>query len=291
MFAEPERIARLTGSPVREVRPVGGGCVAGATRVDCDRGTFFLKWGRGTVAESLAAEVDGLGTLEAATGGGLQVPHVLGHAGEEGDQPALLVLEWIEAGVWTPGLLETLGSGLAAMHAVCGDRYGHGIDNFIGRLPQENGPAADWPEFYRSRRLEPQVREARLRGTWKTAWDRPFEALCRSLEERLPTHPVASTLHGDLWSGNVLASTDGRAVLVDPAVHAGDREADLAMTRLFDGFGDRLYAAYDEAWPRDPGWEDREPIYQLYHLINHLNHFGDAYAGAIERTLRPFATG
>jgi fructosamine-3-kinase len=281
-----QRLARVVGSPVRRVRPVGGGCIAGASMVETDRGRLFLKWGRGDIARALEAEADGLATLRSASGvSGLGVPEVVVHAAEDDGEPALLVLEWIDQVPWTDRLREHLGRGFAALHAVTRPGYGYGRDNFIGRLPQENGELDDWPAFYRSRRLEPQARRAREGGAWDPAWDRPYSALSRSLDERLPRRPAPSVLHGDLWSGNVMASAGG-PVLIDPAVYAGDRETDLAMARLFGGFGARFFAAYEEAWPLEAGWRSREPTYRLYHLLNHLNHFGPGYAPAVGRALR-----
>jgi fructosamine-3-kinase len=93
--------------------------------------------------------------------------------------------------------------------------------------------------------------------------------------------PAPSLLHGDLWAGNA-ASVDGAPVIFDPAVHYGDRESDIAMTRLFGGFGESFYEAYNEAWPLDEGYRQREPLYQLYHVLNHLNLFGGAYLGRAE---------
>jgi fructosamine-3-kinase len=92
-------------------------------------------------------------------------------------------------------------------------------------------------------------------------------------------------LHGDLWGGN-WASCGGEPVIFDPAVYYGDRESDLAMTRLFGGFGRTFYEAYEAAWPLEPGHEARNDIYQLYHVLNHLNLFGSGYLGRAQELLR-----
>lgn len=291
MDAILERISGIVGSRVLGARPLGGGCIADSSRVDTELGSYFVKTGRGDVASSLSAEEDGLRFLGNAVAGDVFVPEVVCHVPEEATDPAILVLEWIDEESWSARRWETLGSGVAALHEVTAGRYGHRRDNFIGRLPQENGEMDRWPDFFRSRRLEPQVEMARSMGIWRSDWNAAFESLCRTLDERLPDRPAASALHGDLWSGNVLSAAGGRTALIDPAVYSGDRETDLAMARLFGGFGDRFFAAYDETWPLEHGWEEREPIYRLYHLIDHMNHFGRAYAGAVDRTLRMLVTG
>lgn len=115
-----------------------------------------------------------------------------------------------------------------------------------------------------------------------------MESLSKRLDDILPSHPEPSILHGDLWGGNFLVSSHGPAALVDPAAYFGHREADLGMTRLFGGFDERFYSAYREAWPLEAGSDGRVEIYNLYHLINHLNHFGAGYAGSVERILKRF---
>jgi protein-ribulosamine 3-kinase len=114
--------------------------------------------------------------------------------------------------------------------------------------------------------------------------------LYRCLDELLPSHPEASCLHGDLWSGNFMVTYAGQAALIDPGAYYGHRETDLAMTHLFGGFDKKFYAAYEEAWPLEPGYEGRRDVYNLYHMLNHLNHFGNSYAGSVETLLARLAS-
>ena len=130
---------------------------------------------------------------------------------------------------------------------------------------------------------------AREAGRWTSGWDASLERLYARLDELLPARPEASILHGDLWSGNVLATEAGVAAIVDPAAYYGHREADLALTELFGGFDGRFYAAYREAWPLEPGYAARREVYNLYHLINHLNHFGGHYARSVGAALEVFS--
>ncbi len=275
-----EALAVRLGGPVAGVTPVGGGCIARACRVETPSGVYFVKWGGPAVARTFPAEAAGLRALH-AVGSPLVVPAVRAVAPSDAGVPGFLVLEWIAPGPRGPRFWEALGHGLAVLHRHTADAYGFPEDNFIGQTLQRNTWEGRWPVFFRDHRLFPQAAQARVSGRWQRAWDRPFERLCRHLDDLLPGRPAPSLLHGDLWSGNVMAAADGAPALVDPAVYHGHREADLAMTRLFGGFDPRFYAAYREAWPPDAGEEIRRDVYNLYHLLNHLNLFGDAYAGAV----------
>lgn len=283
-----EAIAIHLSSPIRRVSSVGGGCIANATRIDTDEGAFFLKYGAGEVARTFPAEAAGLRALRAA-GSPLIIPAVVAAEEDAAGHLGFLLMEWIETGAAGQDFWETFGRGLAALHRHTAGRYGFDQDNFIGRLPQRNGWAATWPAFFRHHRLEPQVQMARERGRWQSAWNRALESLYRRLDDLLPAQPPPSILHGDLWSGNFLVTLAGPAALIDPAAYYGHREADLAMTELFGGFSASLYGAYREAWPLAPGYDTRREIYNLYHLINHLNHFGGGYAGSVASILKRFA--
>ena len=273
---------------------VGGGCIADGGRLEAGGQSFFLKRGGQEVARTFPAEAAGLQALRAAKAP-LRIPEVIAVEGPEEDperDSGFLLIEWVEPGGTTgQEFWEAFGHGLAALHRYTSQegRYGFARDNFIGWLPQENGWMESWPAFFRERRLRPQVQRAREEGRWRSGWNAPFEALMDRLLELLPARPPASVLHGDLWSGNHLPASDGQAALIDPAAYYGHREADLAMTQLFGGFQSRFYDAYREAWPLEAGYETRRDLYNLYHLINHLNHFGAGYAGQVERTLHRFA--
>jgi fructosamine-3-kinase len=152
-------------------------------------------------------------------------------------------------------------------------------------LPQSNAPAPTWAEFYRARRIEPQLRRAADDGVASARMLRDGERLLAVMEERVGPPEPPSRLHGDLWGGNLLVDERGDPCLIDPAVHGGHRELDLAMMHLFGGFGARVFEAYDEAFPLAPGHEQRIPLYQLYFLLVHVNLFGGSYVGSVERAL------
>lgn len=283
-----EAVAARLGVSIRKTAFVGGGCIANATRVDTEAGSYFLKYGRGAVAQTFAAEAAGLRALHAAESP-LVIPAVLAVEDETDACPGFMVMEWIEAGSEGEAFWEGFGRGLAVLHRHAATQYGFERDNYIGRLPQHNAWAMAWPAFFRNNRLAPQVAMAREARRWPPRWNHAFDTLCKRLGDLLPAAPPASILHGDLWNGNFLVAIDGQAALIDPATYHGHREADLAMTELFGGFSHRFYHAYREAWPLEPGYETRRAIYNLYHLINHLNHFGGSYAGAVEAILKRFA--
>ncbi len=267
---------------------LGGGCIAHACRLETEEGSFFLKWGLGDDACTFQAESHSLSVLRGA-GSTLFVPDVLAAADGSDRRPGFLLTEWIEPGQKSRDFWTGLGRGLAELHHATSDQYGFERNNYIGRLPQQNAWSGDWGLFFLERRLKPQINLARKGGKWPEEWDRKMESIIHRLDDLLPSDFPASLLHGDLWSGNVMATHQGTAAVIDPASYFGDRETDLAMTQLFGGFERAFYDAYNEVWPLEPGYHERWELYNLYHLINHLNHFGAGYAGAVYSTLCKFA--
>jgi protein-ribulosamine 3-kinase len=271
--------AELTRLAGRRFEPEPGQRVAGGSINRCYRwatgsGPVFVKVGVSAAASMLEAEAAGLAELARAEA--LRVPRVLA-CGQAGTS-AFLALEWLEAGAATEASEERLGAGLAAQHAVTAPKHGWWRDNTIGSTPQANGTMATWPEFFRERRLRPQLALAVANG-FGPLLEEPGERLLAGIAALLETHrPPASLLHGDLWGGNWLATLDGAPVIFDPAVYYGDRETDVAMTQLFGGFGPRFYRAYAAAAPLPPGVELRRELYNLYHVLNHANLFGGGYA-------------
>ncbi|HEU0012499.1 MAG TPA: fructosamine kinase family protein [Longimicrobium sp.] len=276
--------ARL--GPVRGATAVGGGCINHGLRVELADGPVFVKHNAQALAGMFAAEARGLEALAAAAGDALVVPHVLHVGGADGDAPAWLALEWLEPGGRGADHAERLGRGLAALHRAAAQGWGAEEDNFIGSLPQSNRPAASWVEFWRERRLQPQLETARRAGRMPGA-ARDWERLCARLPELLAAgdEDGPSLLHGDLWGGNVMAAARGPA-LIDPAAYRGHREADLAMAELFGGFSARFFAAYGEAWPLLPEAPRRRVVYQLYYLLVHVNLFGGGYVAQTAEALR-----
>lgn len=266
---------------------VSGGSIANACRIEIDDRPFFLKWGDDSVARTFSGEASGLKVLHDADHA-LTVPSVVAVDASSDERPGFLVMEWINAGRKGRRFWEDFGTGLAELHRTTGDRYGFDTDNFIGRLPQSNTPHDTWPDFFRAERLEPQVAMAREDGKWRGAWDDALDTLYRRLPGILPETPPASVVHGDLWNGNFMVTAVGAPALVDPAAYYGHREVDLAMSELFGGFESPFYEAYRATWALQAGYEERRDVYNLYHLINHLNHFGSGYANSVDSILKAF---
>lgn len=295
---------------------VGGGCVNNGARLHTDRGSrFFLKWNASAPPGLFSEEAAGLTALDrAARGAGkvapgshdrsgptvtvdggqgsgpnIRIPAVLAYEDsarhEENAAPGWLLLDYVEPAPPGPDHDVLLGRGLAEIHGsgeTAGPpgagRFGWVSDNWIGTLVQRNTPCDDWGVFWRDQRLAPQLTRARSRGfltseVMDQVLDRTADALADVSD--------AALLHGDLWSGNAFASRDGRPVLIDPAVHMGDGEVDLAMTELFGGFGPTFQAAYGEHRPVSLSYSAyRRDLYQLYYLLVHVNLFGAGYEAA-----------
>lgn len=262
-------------------RRVAGGSINRCYRWPTESGPAFVKVAASAAAPMLEAEAAGIAELARARA--VRVPRVL--ACSRAGASAFLALEWLEAGAATEASAERLGRQLAAQHAVTAPQHGWWRDNTIGSTPQANGAMDSWPEFFRERRLRPQLRLAVANG-FGALLETPGERLLEGVGALLETHrPQPSLLHGDLWGGNWLATPDGVPAIFDPAVYYGDRETDVAMTALFGGFGPRFYRAYAAAAPLPPGAELRRELYNLYHVLNHANLFAGGYAASARRVI------
>lgn len=274
-------LARVLGRAVAILRPrpLGGGSIAETVALETDAGVFVAKLYSGREAGGmLAAEALGLRALRAADGG-LVVPEVLGVAETE---PAYLLMSYLAPAARARDFEERLGRGLAALHRTSGPGFGFEADNFCGATPQPNPWSERWVEFYARHRLGFQVERAARAGRLASEPRRRLERFIEALPARIDEPPEGPALiHGDLWSGNVVVNEAGAPGLVDPAAYFAHREAELGMMTLFGGFSERVFAAYDEAFPLEPGWRERNAIYQLYHLLNHLNLFGSGYLGSV----------
>jgi fructosamine-3-kinase len=228
-----------------------------------------------------AAEADGLEELRKA--GAVRVPKVLGCVSSGNE--CLLALEWIDFEPATEDAERSLGENLAKQHRYCQDRFGWYRDNTVGSTPQRNPWNDDWVKFFGEQRLGYQLELAASNG-FTGELQRDGARLLGDLGRFFDDYwPEPSLLHGDLWGGN-WAAAGGQPVIFDPAVYYGDRESDLAMTNLFGGFGPAFYEAYEDAWPLCAGHEQRMQLYQLYHVLNHLNLFGSPYLARAHGIIR-----
>ncbi len=264
------------------VERVGGGSINRSFRIaTLGDDAYFLKTNVGSALGMFEAERDGLETLRRAEAIRVPEPIQVGSAGGT----AFLLLEYLEFGHKTAAAGEACGHALARLHRVRKPRFGWHRDNTIGSTVQLNTWSDNWVGFVRDARLGFQLQLAAENGIHES-----IQAVGQRLLARLPQFfsdytPAASLLHGDLWGGNWGATYGEVPVIFDPATYYGDREADIAMTRLFGGFGAEFYAAYNESWPLDAGFSQRCDLYNLYHLLNHFNLFGGGYEQQVSELL------
>lgn len=294
MAAISAAITNATGDrfTARDAKSAAGRSIHASFVVSDGKRRYFVKTGDASARVNFSAEADGLARLAATAT--LRLPDVIClDAGGNPDHPdfAFLVLEYLPLAGNTAASQARLGASLANLHRAvrnvdaAGMRFGLERDNFIGTTAQRNGWCDDWVTFFRERRLRFQLQLAARNGHGGALQDAAARLL-EGMPALFAAHaPQPSLLHGDLWSGNAGALEGGTPVVFDPAAYCGDREADLAMTELFGGFGAVFYEAYDEAWPRDPGYAVRRDLYNLYHVLNHLNLFGAAYLGQAQRLI------
>jgi fructosamine-3-kinase len=268
---------------IQRYRRVRGGDINESFFVQSERQPYFVKMRRTYPPRFFHCEAAGLEALRQTEA--VHVPAVYG--AKETKDYGVLVLEWIE-GNETSQTAEQLGRAVAKLHQCEGPAFGFAEDNFIGLLPQQNGWYASWIDYYRERRLFPQMKRAEEKGRMPLARRKKLEALMSSLEKWLPKDASPSLLHGDLWGGNWLAGANGVPYLIDPAVFYGHHEFEIAFTELFGGFPQRFYEAYNEQRPLSPEYEERKPLYQLFYLLVHLNLFGETYGRAVDRILERY---
>jgi fructosamine-3-kinase len=265
-------IASVTGRPfrIRRQQSVGGGCINRAVVLADDARAYFVKLNSVDRLAMFEAESEGLAALREAEAIRVPEPVCTGITGAQ----SYLAMEHVDL----TGRLDGAQAGrvLACLHRCTATDFGWHRENTIGSTPQHNTRSRDWVAFWRERRLGFQLDLAARNGYGRALLD-SGERLMSVLDGLIGHRPVASLLHGDLWGGNIGASRDGEPVIFDPAVYFGDRETDLAMTELFGGFGSDFYAAYREAWPLPPEYATRKTLYNLYHVLNHLNLFGGGY--------------
>jgi len=266
---------------VKSRRSLDGGCINSATLLEGENRRYFVKHNEAARLDMFRAEVEGLQELAAA--GVIRVPQPICWGTAEGS--AYLVLEYLKLSGGNDRSQELLGRQLAQLHRVTRPRFGWHRDNTIGSTPQINTRNDEWAEFWRRQRLGFQLQLAARNG-----YGGHLQKLGERLLAALPAfitdyRPLPSLLHGDLWGGNHAVTSKGEPVIFDPAVYYGDRETDLAMTELFGGFSSRFYDAYRDSYPLDPGYRTRKTIYNLYHVLNHLNLFGGGYASQAEHMM------
>ena len=277
-----EHIERTLGQDVTALAPLGGGDVADAYHVTlADGEQVFAKTRRGSPPGFFVTEAAGLAWLREAAAA--PIPEVLGVS----EDPPALILEWIEPGRAVASTEADFGRALAALHAAGAPCFGREDRRSTGSRGLPNEPCATWAEFYATNRLLPLARLAADAGALPRGAIRDLESIAGRLDELggSAAAEAPARLHGDLWGGNRLVGRGGVSWLIDPAAHGGHREFDLAMMRLFGGFGEDCFAAYEETAPLAAGWQGRVALHQLAPLAVHAIKFGGSYAGETRRAL------
>lgn len=261
------------------IRDLPGGDINRAALIGDGSVNWFVKYKQGAPDGMFVAEAAALNEIIQQEC--IRVPSAIAHGNDE--DTAWLVLEHLELTSSGPDAL--LGEQLAALHAVNMDQFGWQQDNYIGTSKQKNTSSKNWTDFWCDNRIRPQIKMAETAGygiQLVNKTERLLESMNYFMEDQ---QPAASLLHGDLWAGNKAFTPTGQPVIFDPASYYGDRETDIAMTELFGGFGAEFYSAYNATSPLPDGYQLRRDLYNLYHMLNHLNLFGAGYLGRCENII------
>lgn len=269
---------------IKQTLPIYGGDICDSFQMETDNGIFFLKSGKaGVPADIFEKEFNGLRILAKSNAIAVPQPLFFGKAGKQG----FLIMEFIQKAPVRDDFWELFAANLASLHRRTHVYFGLKENNYIGMLLQDNKFQNKWTDFYAFQRLEPLMKRCIDDNLLPPASIKQSEKLYKKLPEIFPGEKPA-LIHGDLWGGNYLPGPDGNPVIFDPAAYFGNREMDLAMTRLFGGFDRRFYWHYQEVFPLEPGWEERIEICQLYYLLVHALLFGGGYVQKVRKILVGF---
>lgn len=257
---------------------ISGGCINSAYQLQTSEHSYFIKLNKPQLLSMFEAEARGLEDMRALHC--VRVPQVICHG--QADGHSYLVLEYIKLGSLRGQANQLLGKQLAHLHQHTQPFFGWHIDNTIGSTPQFNNREQNWLAFWQRHRLDQQLKFTTENGFGSQLKDKG-QRLSNNLHHFFEGYsPSPSLLHGDLWGGNAASDPEGNPVIFDPACYYGDRETDIAMTELFGGFGNEFFAAYQAEYPLDSGYKVRKILYNLYHILNHVNLFGSGYLGQAE---------
>jgi fructosamine-3-kinase len=269
------KVENKLDSEIIESHSLSGGCISNAYKIKISNGeVYFLKFNSSSENDMFIREAHGLQELNKA--GVIKIPDVISYDDD------FILLEMITSGSKNKNFSEDFGRKFASLHKFYGESFGFYENNFIGSNPQQNivgdREKHNWTQFYFNNRILYQLRLAEKLNNSTLELRKAIVDLENKIEDIVVDNgEKPSLLHGDLWGGNYMTDMEGFACLIDPAVYYGNREADLAMTKLFGGFDQKFYRAYNEEFPIADGYEFRENIYMLYHVLNHLNLFGGGY--------------
>ena len=246
----------------------------------------FMKQNSNPPTDFFLAEAKGLRLLNQAKKGP-RIPKPI--AIQSGPRPTFLLMEYIKSFSEDKNFAERFAQSLSELHRVSQESFGLDHNNFIGSTPQQNQMEKDGLVFFRDHRIDFQRKLARENGLLPISTDKKIDSLCDNLASFLNvTGESPALVHGDLWSGNYFSDSKGKPCMFDPAAYYGLRETDLAMTELFGRLPQRFYDAYQESFPMNPGYQERKDLYNLYHLLNHLNLFGSSYLSSVQQVINRY---
>lgn len=270
-----DRIHELGLGQVKEYKPVSGGCINQCYEIRTSENTLFLKYHESLGAETFKAEADALDLLRQQSH--IKIPTVLAYDNIK-NFGAFLILEWLPLRKPNAACQAALGHGLALLHQnITSKQFGLSFDNAIGATPQINSQTNDWVAFFQNHRFGYIVDKVLSRYP-----DTELQTLCAKLFVQIPNffqsvEIIPSLLHGDLWGGNFACTLENKPAIFDPASYFGHHEAELGMMYMFGGFSEYCFTAYHEIIPKADGFDQRNLIYQLYHVLNHYYLFGPSY--------------
>ncbi|XCF05683.1 fructosamine kinase family protein [Tamlana crocina] len=277
-------LSGILNEDICSMSPVHGGDISTAYKIETATNAYFLKTNQASSALTMfEIEANGLNLIGSTNT--IKTPKVL-FCNRFGNH-AFLLMEFIESKSPSAKDFEHLGQQLAQLHQCSSKNFGLETDNFIGSLPQSNTQHSNWVDFYIHERLQPQFKLAHQKHLLTSSEIPSVKKMNNSLSP-LFKNIKPSLLHGDLWSGNYLISKDGTPYLIDPAVYFGHNEVDIAMSKLFGGFGESFYQSYVEIFPFSDETSARIDIYQLYYLLVHLNLFGNSYRNSVKTILEKY---
>ena len=280
-------IEPLFGAKVETFFAISGGSINQTHVLKLTNGQrVFMKQNPSPPTDFFLSETRGLKLLSQVKNGP-RIPKPL--AVQSVSRPTFILLEYIESSSEDENFAEKLALSLAELHRMSQEHYGLDHDNYIGSTPQKNALEKDGIVFFRDQRIDFQRQLARRSGLLPVTIDKEIDSLCDELGKFLNiSGEKPALLHGDLWSGNYFPDSEGKPCIFDPAVYYGLREADLAITELFGRLPQKFYDIYQEVFPMNPGYEERKDLFNLYHLLNHLNIFGSSYLSSVQQIVKRY---
>ena len=254
---------------------LGGGCINNASKLETTKGNFFLKWNSDSEKNMFLREAESLQELRIAAKSELVVPEVFA-AKEIDETPGFLVLEMLDSDSPSSDTDEILGRGLATIHLHAAEKFGFHNNNYCGSTLQDNSWKKSWVEFFRDNRLRFLLNLIQQERPLSSSQTKVYDKLLEKIPVLIPDDSEPVLIHGDLWSGNYMLTSNGPA-LIDPASYYANREMEMGIMTMFGGFSQQFYSAYNEVNPLPAEWRDRNRLYQLYHVLNHYYLFGGGY--------------